>query len=214
MDGRPLVETRFLVLRLTPYSDTSVIAAGISPDRGQLHFLLRGGRRLGPKQFPAVDLFRVLRVVYQDRPVELHRPVSAELEADYGALARDYGAFRAAEWLARFALRNVLSGVRHEAFFEALCVGLSRLAAPRPADRGANLADCVTVGAVVTYLHEGGWLAVPGNDDRAGRQCRTLLDMAAGRQPPPALSAETWRALRQWVLNAARAADCDLPPDA
>jgi recombinational DNA repair protein (RecF pathway) len=211
MDGRSHLETRFLVLRLTPYSDTSLVAAGISPDQGQLRFLVRGARRLGPRQFPVLDLFRVLQVSFRNTAAELHRLASADLVADYGRLAQSFPAFQAAEWLARFALGNVLPGVGHEALFGAFCIGLGRLAEAGPDQAAQAQADSVVTGTVLTYLQEGGWLAEHDRDDRTARQCRTLLEMAAGRCPPPRLTAANWRNLRHWALGLARAAECEVP---
>ena len=212
MDARAHIDTRFLVLRLTPYSDSSLIVAGLSPDAGQLHFMLRGARRLGPRSFPVVDLFRVLQVSYRDRGGELHHFSRADRVADYGGVARHLTAYRTAAWLARFALANVLAGMPHEAFFAALCVGLERLAARALAGTEMEAAaDGVVVGVCLTYLQEGGWLAEGGGDALATGQGAALLAMAAGAEPPRALAAEDWRALRAWVIGRARAAECHIP---
>jgi recombinational DNA repair protein (RecF pathway) len=211
MDGRSHIETRFLVLRLTPFSDSSLVAAGVSPGLGQLRFLVRGARRLGPRQFPLLDLFRVLRVTFRDASGELHRLASADLVADYGCLAQSFPAFQAAGWLARFALANVPAGLEHEALFAALCLGLERLAGGGPGGNAQALADSVVTGVLLTYLQEGGWLAEQERNGRAAAQCRALLEMAAGRCPPPRLTATNWQDLRHWALGLAQAAECELP---
>lgn len=214
MSAGRYVQTRFLVLRLTPYADTSLVVAGLSPEVGQLHFMVRGARRLGPRQFPMLDLFRLLQVSYRDTDAELHRLVSADLMADYGALARRFPAFQAASWLARFALANVVAGVGHEALFEALCVGFGRLAEPPvEGEARSGTTDAVIVGVCLTYLQEAGWLAAPDADAAAERQCRCLLEMAAGG-PPPRLTLGNWQQLREWVLSQARNAGCQIPGEA
>jgi recombinational DNA repair protein (RecF pathway) len=211
MDARRQIETRFLVLRLTPYSDTSLIVAGLTPEQGQVHFLVRGAKRLGPKRFPLLDLFRVLQVSYRDTGAEMHRLGGADLVADHAGVARHLTAFQAAGWLARFALANAPAGLGQEALFEALCVGFARLAGLTPADDAAALADAVVVGVVLAYLQEGGWLAEHGCDERAARQCQCLLAMAAGRAAPPRLAAANWRELRRWAVGLAQAAECQIP---
>jgi recombinational DNA repair protein (RecF pathway) len=211
MDARPQIETRFLVLRLTPYSDTSLIVAGLSPELGQLHFLVRGAKRLGPKRFPLLDLFRVLQVSYRDTGAEMHRLGGADLVADHAGVARTLTAFQTAGWLARFALANTPAGLGQEALFEALCVGLGRLASLTPADDAVAVADAVVVGVLLAYLQEGGWLAEQTGDERAARQCQCLLAMAAGRAEPPRLTAANWHDLRRWAASLAQAAECQMP---
>ena len=45
-------ETVCLILRHTPFQESSLIVSGISPDAGRLDFLLKGARGLGKKKFP------------------------------------------------------------------------------------------------------------------------------------------------------------------
>jgi recombinational DNA repair protein (RecF pathway) len=211
MDARCQIETRFLVLRLTSYSDTSLIVAGLTPGLGQVHFLARGAKRLGPKRFPLLDLFRVLQVSYRDTGAELHRLGGADLVADHAGVARHLTAFQTAGWLAQFALANAPAGLGQEALFEALCVGLGRLAGLRPEDDAVALADSVVVGVLLAYLREGGWLAEQDGDIRAAEQCERLLAMAAGQAAPPRLTAANWHALRAWAVDLAEAAECQMP---
>lgn len=211
MDARRQIETRFLVLRLTPYSDTSLIVAGLTPGLGQVHFLVRGAKRLGPKHFPLLDLFRVLQVSYRDSGAELQRLAGADLLADHSGVARHLTAFQTAGWLARFALANAPAGLGQEALFEALCVGLGRLAGRTAAADAAPLADAVVVGVLLAYLQDGGWLGAAHHDAREAGQCQRLLAMAAGRAEPPRLTAANWHDLRGWAIGLARNAECHLP---
>ena len=215
MVARRHIETRFLVLRLTPYSDTSLVVAGLAPELGQVHFLVRGAKRLGPKHFPLLDLFRVLQVAYRDTGAELQRLGDADLVTDHGGLARNLTAFQTAGWLAQFALANAPAGLGQEALFQALCVGLGRLAGLTPTDDAATVADSVVVGVLIAYLQDGGWLAEQqGGDDRAARQCQCLLAMAAGQAAPPRLAAANWHDLRRWAVGLAQAAECQMPDGA
>ncbi len=211
METRRHIETRFLVLRLTPYSDTSVIVAGLTPDLGQVHFLVRGAKRLGPKRFPLLDLFRILQVNYRDTGGELQRLGNADLLADHSGVARQLLAFQTAGWLARFALANAPAGLGQEDLFQALSVGFGRLAGMTPKADLAALTDAVVVGVLLTYLQEGGWLAEHDHDQRAARQCQCLLAMATGQAAPPPLTAANWHDLRRWAVGLARAAECVLP---
>ena len=61
-------ETVCLILRHTPFQESSLIVSGISPDAGRLDFLLKGARGLGKKKFPELGLFREVALKY--RPPE------------------------------------------------------------------------------------------------------------------------------------------------
>ena len=51
-------KTRYMILRKTPFRDTSLVVAGISAEHGRLDFVLKGARAIGKKQFPTADVFR------------------------------------------------------------------------------------------------------------------------------------------------------------
>jgi len=150
-------------------------------------------------------------VTYRDTRAELHRLTSAELIVDHGRLAQCYPSFQAAEWLARFVLANVLPGIGQEGLFTAFRAGLGRLSGDGEAETGQAQADSVVTGVLLAYLQEAGWLADHEQDEASARQCRALLEMAAGRQAAPRLTASNWRDLRNWAAGLARAAECQVP---
>ena len=213
MSAAEPIATPFLVLRRTPYGETSLVVAGITPAAGQLHGLVRGGRRLGPRQFPVVDLFRLIQVAYRPGRSGLHRIVQMDLLEDFGAVARHPASYRAAGWLADFALRNTQPEIEHPAFFQAMCLGLHRLAeAHCHAGRlPAVVADAVITGVCLTYLDEGGWAVGPSASAAPLPRLPELLDMAAGRGQAPHLSVAAWRTLRREVEEMLVRAECQLP---
>lgn len=208
-----IIETPFLILRCTGYSESSVIAAGLTPHHGQIHFLVRGGKKLGAKRFPMIDLFRLVHVSYRDTGRELLHPGKMEPAEFFGDVARHVTAYRTAGWLAQFALANVPAGLEHPRLFHAMRLGLSRLAALHRQPQHANVqADAILVGICLTYLHEAGWLAEQTASPRETEQCLVLLAMAAGEGPAPLLKAENWTQLKDWVLACLRAVECRVPP--
>lgn len=212
MDIAAYIDTPFLVLRTTRYSDSSLIVAGIAPEHGQLHFLCRGARRLGAKRFPVIDLFRLLQVQYRPGNRDLQQLHKVELTEDYGAVARHYERYQSAGWLARFALGNVPEELEHRAFFRAMCLGLQRLARVEGDRRTVTAAArALKIGICLTFLREAGLLADYTDDPRTREQCRALLDMAAGIAAAPKLTADTWVRLEQWTIELLRAAECHLP---
>jgi DNA repair protein RecO len=204
----PVVTTDFLALRKTPYAETSLIVAGLSPDQGQLHLMLKGARRLGKRSFPALDLFRVVRVSYREGAGEIHTPREVEPVADYGALAARPRLYQAAGRLAQFVLANVHAGMPHPEVFETLRVALERFAGA-DAEAVDALVDSAHVCLELAYLREGGWLEA-FSDERTIRQCEMLMGMALGG-PVLKLRHEVWQELRRWTESLLRKADCRIP---
>lgn len=206
-----ILETEFLVLRKTPYSDTSLIVAGIAPHEGQVHLLVRGGRRLGSRRFPIVDVFRVLNVQYRRSQSRLISLRSAELQEDFLGICQCPEHLLAAGRLARFALDNTHRELASPLFFEAFLQALRRLAGSYvgegPDVPAEALVDATMVSVLVVFLAEHGLL--PTEDDpRKAVQQKQLLDAALGRVPAPCLTPERWHALRDWCAALARYSGC------
>ena len=199
-----VITTDFLVLRKTAYGDTSLIVAGITPDHGQVHLMLKGARRLGKRSFPTLDLFRLVRVTYREGKGEIHTPRDVSPLADFGSLARHPRLYQATGKLSRFVLTNVQPGVEHPLVFEATRVVLARFADAEHDD--PLLVESAHVSLELAYLHEGGWLP-DSPDERTARQCEQLIAMATGG-PVLDLRPEVWHDLRQWTKHLLRQADC------
>jgi len=206
------VTTDFLVLRKTPYGESSLVIAGITPAFGRLGFLVRGARTIGKRQFPVVDLFRVLHVQFRFGRGELQHWRGAESVRDFGAVARDVRAFTGAVWLTRFALGNVFAGVGCPRFFDALLLAFQRLA-DAAAGRAVTPEVCraVTIGACLVFLDENGNLSAYDDDAAAARRCRELLAMAAGQREVLRLELGVWEQLWEWLLALLRYAECTVP---
>lgn len=208
MSASEPVTCPFLVLRKTPYSETSLVVTGLSPEHGRTGLMLRGGRKIGGKSFPMVDLFRLLRVTFKPGRGDLGNLSSAEVVTDYSSLASDFPAYATAGWLARFALRNVMPEMPHPLFFRALLVSLHRLTDTPPASEETRRA--AILGACIVFLHEGGWLH-PLEDAPDAKRQDFLLRMGMGQATMPDLPPETWQQLVSWILAQLYLAECDPP---
>lgn len=201
--------TEFVVLRKTPYGETSLVVAGLSPDAGRISFLAQGARRIGKRQYPAVDLFRRLRVHYRPKSTtSLHRWSSAELVETFDAVARSGETYVAAANLAAFLLRETAEAVPYPQTYEALVAALSRLAsAALSASERPPPLHAARVGLLLTFLKENGELDQQAFNDDDRRRLERLLDMASGAKPVPSLSTSMWQQLDSWVLALLDAAD-------
>lgn len=207
---RERCSTPFLVLRKTPFGETSLVLAGISPELGQAHFLARGVCRTGRKQFPVADLFRCLTVQYRVGKGDLLTWCGAELEQDFGGVAKTRAGYATACWLARFALANTPEALPQPRFFQALTLAFSKLAA-LPTDRGQEEEERFRagMGPLLTYLAEHGLL--PGLDELPAPVpwLEAVLAVEPGVSPSE-LPPDDRQRLRNWVLRRLREAECRL----
>jgi len=207
--------TSLLVLRKSPYSESSLVVSGISPDFGRMSFMLRGARRIGRRQTGTVDLFRVMEVQFRQGPGELCSWRTADLTDDYAAVAGHPAVFRTATWLAAFALLNTPAMAPHPRFFHALKTALRRLAEaalhPPPA---TWFLHAQTVGACMVFLEEHGLL--PDYAEQPARQVRRrlLLNAAEGCRETPMLTPQKWRQLAEWIEAMLLHGECRLPEHA
>ncbi|OPZ28426.1 MAG: DNA repair protein RecO [Lentisphaerae bacterium ADurb.BinA184] len=209
MSVQSAIRTEFLVLRKTPYAESSLILAGLSPDVGQVHFIVRGGRRIERRSLPVADLFRALSVEYVPGRSELYTWRRAEVVADWGGVAHVMPAYEAACRLAAFTLANLPSHAPCPRYYRALVTALQRLA--DSANRPSAAVATAEVGTGLVYLDENGLLP-PYDDDDANRQRRDLLvAMGEGLTPPPALRDAEWRQVRDWTFELLRRAETRLP---
>ena len=192
--------TDFLILRLTPYQEHSVILAGISPQFGRMSFFVR--RSTGTRRnYSCIDLFRVVNISWHRSNGELNYASDIIEVSNYGAIANKPHAYLVACDLARFALANVLTNSAMPQFFNALRVGFIRLIV-------SNLPpDAIRTCVGLSYLHEGGWLASHTLDAASFAQCKLLLRMAEGGDIP-ALTSENWTQLWSWTQSQLLAAEC------
>jgi len=218
------ISTRLLILRKTPYSDTSLVVAGVSPEAGQLHFLVRGARRIGKRQFPLADLFRELAIQYRPGRGELYSWHSAELAEDFSAVARYPERFEAACRLARFALANLHAGIAQPRCHLALMVALRRLAADTggapatvagPAESAPAAPQAIQTALVsmaLVFLDEHGLLSgFPSALGGAGA-CAAWLAQAGGAAITRPLSPEEGQRVRHWLRYALLDADFKAVP--
>lgn len=203
-----LQTTEFIVLRKTPYGESSMVVAGFSEGCGRLAFLVRGARRLGRRDFPLVDLFRCLHVTFHhSERSSLNRWSSADRVHDFGPLAQHSARYLGASTLARFLLRETAECAPLPRTYAALKTGLRRLATADANAANDVLLPAVRIGILLTFLKENGELDqssfAPDDCDRFHQ----LLEMAAGETVPPRLTAATWTRLDNWVQYLLDAAD-------
>ena len=149
---RKIISTNFVVLRKTPYLESSLIISGISPEHGKIDFLIKGGRRISKKNSPEVDLFRVFNIEYAEKSSSIFSPVMMEYVRDFDRIA--YYPDKLAELMTMtgFILRNTHYGISCSSVYLTLINYLERVIQKRAFS---------IMYIKFAYLHENGLL----NDD-------------------------------------------------
>jgi DNA repair protein RecO len=190
------IQTEGLVLRQTPYSETSLIVVLLTADHGQVHVMLKGARRSGRRSFPAVDLFRCVRVIYRpSRSGDLHTAREAELVTAHDSIASRRRAYAAAGWLARTTLQNTIDGQPAPRVYDALLRAFGRLADP-----ATSTVEPVALAVGFVILAEHGLLPDLSADPAREAQMAAVLAYAAAADAPcPDFPADTWLRLLAWL---------------
>ena len=122
-------KTRYMILRKTPFRDTSLVVAGISADHGRLDFVLKGARAIGKRQFPTADVFREFLLEFRPsrRPDSMPSLVALDLVADHDGIARSMDCYLAACAFASETLRRAQPMLEMPLAWQAFSVMLTRM---------------------------------------------------------------------------------------
>ncbi len=121
------------MLRCTEYSESSQVAAILTPDLGQIHVLAKGSRRPRKDGRGALDLLDYCNLVLAQRPAgQLHILADWSLRERFPRLRADLERI----WLACYALEIALAMTQESAEDGAVCRDLVDLL--RALDRGEN----------------------------------------------------------------------------
>ena len=122
-------KTRYMILRKTPFRDTSLVVAGVSADYGRLDFVLKGARAIGKKQFPTADVFREFLLEFRPsrRPESMPSLVSLDLTASHDGIAQSMDCYLAACAFASETLRRAQPMLEMPLAWQAFSVMLMRM---------------------------------------------------------------------------------------
>ena len=191
-----MLKTDYIILRKTPYQETSLIVNGLSPDFGRLDFLLKGACGTGAKKFPYAGLFRELTIEFRETAgnSSLFYMKSHEPKACYDAIAnRPENYLKACDY-ARFLLKHTHSMLELPLTYRSLTVLLRRLAGP--VDGTFPVAS-----AKLVFLQESGFVPEAGAEDpKKAAALEAILEYALTEEcPAPPFSEEYRKQLIQWT---------------
>ena len=122
-------KTRYLILRKTPFRDTSLVVAGISAEHGRLDFVLKGARAIGKKQFPTADVFREFLLEFRPsrRAESMPTVISLDLTAAHDGIVQSMDCYLAACSFAAETLRRAQPMLEMPLAWQAFSVMLTRM---------------------------------------------------------------------------------------
>ncbi|MDD4818485.1 MAG: recombination protein O N-terminal domain-containing protein [Victivallaceae bacterium] len=185
-----------IVLRRTPYRETDVIIAGLSPDFGKLELIAYRAAKPG-SGMSALDLFCRVNVAFRpaNRDGGLGTLTEAETTEDYADLAKSQDNLQFAARIGRFLLRNSAENSPLPLSFDTLGNILSALCGRIVWSR----VQCAVMLKLV-FLYENGLL--PGLDSMPEVERRKveavyerLTECAVGGDAPPDFSEKYWTGL-------------------
>lgn len=205
-------------MRKKPYSESSLLVRGISPQIGRLDFLVKGGRAIGGKKYPLLDIFRVYLVQFRKNPRGgLQTWREADLLNDFGAVAGKRDTYHASCWLASFALDNIPDDHSCERFYQALTAAFARMAASAGGNSEIKtdlelINAAAVVGCLFVFLRENGLLPEKLDLPKHSVLPSQLIEMAeAGFNDPPSLEYSQWIELYSFAARILRKSDYIIP---
>ena len=194
-------KTSVIILRKTPYKETSLIVSSLSPYYGRLDFILKGELKITKKKIPTVDLFRELEIEYKDRDVELISPSTMDLLNSYDDISLYPKYFATACKIAIFLLKNTYSGIPCKNSYSSIKNILSKLSTNTEILYPETLIK-------LEYLNENGLLPYSHTNSenlkfsKQNKLIELLLKYSKGEiDTLPDLSKEYWKRFNDWIIN-------------
>lgn len=184
--------TSYILLRKTPFQESSLIVSGFSPDYGRIDFLLKGAKLVGKKKFPEAELFREFQVIFREAKNAdgLANLISAEFVASHDGIAARPDHYISACNFAAFLLRNTKPMLPVPMTFCAFQLLLSRLEKSSTSEPWLSL-------AMYAFLYENGFVP-QGEDAQQERLLAYAID--PGRKIPEDKN-DFWKRFRIWIDN-------------
>jgi len=205
MIQQKLARTEYLILRKTPYKESSLIVSGISPSFGKIDFIVRGAKKISKTKLPFVDIFREINVEFDTHRDGLKNIFSAELLSHFDNIASFSSNYQEACVIASFLLRNTHFMIECPFVYNTMKNALVNLSS----DKNAFLLWPSLVKLV--FLSENGLLPdnlSNSNSSENEKKRRVMLEKlfsaAAGETSPPELSLKYINRLSDWIDNLCR----------
>ena len=187
---------QYIILRKTPYRETTLVVAGISRS-GRIDLLVRGARKAGAKNLPAIDLFREIEVNVNPAKDGLQPVYSAELVSSFDDIAMNSRSYLDACEISRFILRNSHPGVPAPISYASVKTAFKALST------SGDIAYSPLVKLI--FLEEHGLLPeIPEGRESERVLLQQLLNAGKGNEPMPKIDPEYMKKIAEWIETLCR----------
>ena len=185
-----------LVLRRRNYSETSLIVAILTPDRGVVHLMVKGGARRSKAGQDVLDLFRIVTASWRpSRTGDLHTARTVSVQDSFEAVARDPDLFAVVGWLSRYILNNSESEGTNPNLYRAFVGLLARIQRGEPPPAAA-----AWTAIMLAMAQEDGIL--PHYSDDHDRRFQQIINAICDPDAAfPAYEPNIWAGLRDWCAS-------------
>ncbi len=188
----PTENTDYIILRKTPYHETSLILAGITSYHGRIDLLVKGAKKIGSKTLPAIDLFREINININPEKNGLEVIYSAELISDFDNIAMNKKNYLDACEISKFILRNSQPAIPSPETYMAVKTAFKSLASE-------NEKNCSSL-VKLLFLDEHGMLPeLPETRKQDAEILKQLLGAAKGNCEIPDISEEYMSKIAAWI---------------
>ena len=186
-------QTTCIVLRQTPFQESSLIVSGLSPDAGRLDFLVKGARGCGKKKFPGLGLFRELSLKYRapDQRSSLFSVREPELLTVFDSVSLRTENYLAACELAAFLTAKTRPLLDSGQSYRALRILLTHYSTEDGTEPWLMLVK-------LAFLNENGLIPEPERESEE-ELLEHLLAASQGEKNPPELPQEYRDRLIRWT---------------
>lgn len=186
-------ETDYIILKKTPFRETSLIVSGISPEFGRLDFMMRGYASGKSGKFSIAGSFRELHIEFKTKKEDLSGLLTAgktELITNYDSIAENIPGYLAACELAAMLLKNTAPMIPIPETYRTFSLFLQAIQNRKNPEPYVSL-------VYLMLLQEGGEL--PPQDGKAGEFLIRLLNrVSAGEDIPEEIPGSYWEKLAEW----------------
>lgn len=190
MPARQPCDTNCILLRKTPFQESSLVISAITAGYGRVDFLLKGARTVGKRKFPEAELFREFHVIFREAKNAdgLASIIECEPVAQHDAIAEKTEHYMAACSCAAFYLKNTKPMLPVPESYQAFRTMLLRMEKEKEIEPWASLARYV-------LLNENGFVPASPQADR-------LLKLALDPDMiPPEDHNSFWNRFKNWIDN-------------
>jgi DNA repair protein RecO len=184
--------TNFIILRKTPYHETSLIIAGISRQYGRIDLLVKGAKKISSKSLPSIDLFREIEITVNPKKEGLQAIYSAELISNFDNIAMRKNSYLDACEISKFTLRNSHPMVPTPLMYQAIKTAFQSLS-----NSGERLLSPLVK---LVFLEEHGLLPELSPEQKSeSKVLGELLSAAKGLSSFPSITPEYMRDIINWI---------------